>query len=264
MTKLNFTLTLDDACNLTATEITGYYDVSSNPFGFLPEANSDALTYGIYKLSYGYFLNVLLYNKFNVTPIIANSAEGFYKVPNSISSTYANNFTPTVYSLTSDGTYTFKRFFIISDTFYNANVSLFSGHDVYYTDGTTIFNVLSGIATPITVTAFINATLSNASIVELDNIFISTCKLNACYYKLMSVILDAKLENCPGAAYEKLVEQKDLIFMTLECIKYLKEDNALTQIEKLIEAVQNCCSVCSAKLSIPAGTTVSRGGCGCA
>lgn len=266
MTKLNYTVALDDYCNLTVTDTSGYYDSVNNPNGFLPETNTDTPAFGLYKLSQGYFLNVLLYNKYNVAPIITNSTEEFYHVPSSVSSTYANNFTPTIYALSADGTFTLKRIFIISDTYYASvvNSGIFAGHDIYYTDGTVISFVTSGVPAPVSISVFLNANTSNATVMELDTAFISTCKLNACYYKLMNIILDSKMFNCDDPALAKLVQSKDLIYMTLESIKYMQESNSITQIQKLIEAVDSCCSICSTKLvtqgSSSRGTT---GGCGC-
>lgn len=263
MTGLKVTLAIDDLCNLTVTENSGYYDVDTNPTGFLPESNIDAPTFGVYKLSQGYFINILLYNKYNTSPIVTNATEGFYTVTQPSSSTYANNFTPTVYALTSDGTYTLKRYFIMSDVYYNAVVgtSVFTGHDVYYTDGTSIYQVISGTPTIITVAIFLSANLANATVVDVDTSFISTCELNACYFKLMTTLLNTTLGSCPTAQTVKYTQAKDLIYMTLESIKYLQDNNAITQIQKLIEAVDGCCSICSS-LALQAGSYTS-GGCGC-
>ena len=265
MTTLKYTLAIDDSCNLTLVDTTGYYDVSTNTTGFLPEANTDSPVFGSYKLSQGYFINILLYNKFNVSPIISNATEGFYPVPQPSASTYADNFQDMIYALSLDGTYTMKRFFIISDVYYNAvkDSGIFTGHDVYYTDGTTITWVNGSTLVPTTIAVFLTSNLANATVLETDVSFISTCKLNSCYFKLMNIILDAKMNQCQGNDYDKLVQSKDLIYMTLETIKYMQDNNSLTQIQKLIEATDTCCSVCSGMLPLPGGSYVSRGGCGC-
>lgn len=276
MTKLNYTITLDDNCNLTVTDTSGYYDVDANPNGFLLEGDTDSPVFNTYKLSQGYFINVLLYNKFNVAPLIVNSSEGFASVTQPSADTYSDNFTPTVYNLTNDGTYTLKRFFIISDVYYAAVVDtgVFNSHDIYYTDGTTIMQVIDSTPNAVTVATFLAANLTNATVLELNTAFISTCKLNACYFKLMNVILDNAMNGCLDQAQNKLVESRDLIYMTLESIKYLQENNSITQIQKLIEAVDGCCSICSTKLIIPtggypqggwagSGAPARVGGCGC-
>lgn len=264
MTKLKYTTTLDDSCNLTVTDTSGFYDAGTNVTGFLPESDSGSPTFGVYKLSQGYFINVLLYNKYNTSPIVSNSTENFSIVGLPIDATYANNFTPTIYNLTNDGTYTLKRFFIISDVYYNAvhTTGVFNSKDVYYTDGTTITYISGSTPTPVTLAVFLASNLQNATLLETDLSFISTCKLNACYFKLMNIILDVNLNDCPGADYAKLIQSKDMIYMTLESIKYMQENNSITQIQKLIEAVDSCCSICSTSLPKPSWSS-GKGGCGC-
>jgi hypothetical protein len=259
MTALTISVTLDDVCNLTVTDTTGFYDPSTNVTGFLPEDNTDDVTFGVYKLSYGYFINVLLYNGYNVAPSILNTNETFSKAPNVVDSTYANNFTPSIYSLINDGTFTLKRYFIISDVFYGdqSGGSLFDSKTVFYTDGTTIFQVVSGTPTPITVSNFIVQSFANATVVEVDSLFISTCHINSCYYKLMSSILDSNLTACYDKSYSNIVADRDLLYMTLEVIKYLQDFNNLTQIQKLIETVDGCCDICTTL------TPSENGGCGC-
>jgi hypothetical protein len=265
MTKLKYTLAIDDSCNLTVTDTSGYYDAGTNPTGFLTESNTDSPQFNVYKLSSGYFLNILLYNKFNVAPIIANATEGFSAVTQPADATYSDNFTPTIYNLTNDGTYTLKRFFIISEDYYNSVVGtgVFNGHVVYYTDGTAISVITDGDPVTVTIAAFLAASMTNATVLETDTSFISTCKLNACYFKLMSILLDANINDCPSTGQDKIVQSKDLIYMTLESIKYLQESNSLTQIQKLIEAVDGCCSICSTKPVITSSSTTGKGGCGC-
>lgn len=262
MTALKTTITLDDTCGLTVTDISGYYDVDSNATGFLLESNTDDVTFGVYKLSYGYFINVILYNKYNSEPIITNTTEDFFAVAQPSNATYANNFTPTKYTLTKDGSYTIKRFFVISDDFYTAHADdgIFDEKIVYYTDGTSIYKVTDSVPTQITFSAFLDASFTTATVLEIDSILISTCILNSCYYKLMNVILDFNLNSCDQKYFTQYVKDRDLVYMTLEIIKYLQESNNITQIQKVIEAIEGCCSVCSSKVL---GIPVASGGCGC-
>lgn len=275
MTKLNFTVAVSTASVLTVTEATGYYDAGTNPNGFLLESDSSSVAFGVYKLSYGYFLNVLTYNKYNQAPIIQNTTEAFYKVPSPISTTYNENFTATNYTLPVDGTYTLKRIFIISDAFYAAHSSsdLFVGKTIYYTDGSTIFKVVSSVPVAVALKDFILADLTSATAISKDITFITNYYLSNCYFKVMATLLDMDVEGCDTALYDELTKTKDIIYMTLETIKYLKEVNNITQIQKLIEAVENCCGVCSSLPVVHSFSSTSCrdchptsqivGGCGC-
>jgi hypothetical protein len=272
MTTLQLTVAIDTACNLTVTDTTGYYNASTNIGGFLPETDVSALAAGIYKMSYGYFLNVVLYNKYNVAPIISNATESFFR-PTVFTAVYADTFTPTIYTLTLDGSYTIKRIFLISLAFYNANKagSLFTGKTIYYTDGINIFSVTAGVATQITVTVFLAADLTAFTGVIASSSFISTCFTNTCYFKIMSTLLAATKDEVDDKPNEllfrqrdlsaldnkKLIVTRDLLYMTLETIKYLKDFNNITQIQKLIESIDLCGALCGAVLK--SGPT----GCGC-
>ncbi len=253
MTKLKQTITLDDSCALTITDTSGFYDAGTNPFGFLPETNSDALALNIYKLSHGYFLNVLLYNRYANTPLISNPSDTSYIIASEDvdNNTYANNFIPSVYSLGKDGSYTINRYFIPSLEFYTANHtnSIYDGKDMFYMDNEIIYKIIDSTATPITVTAFINSPFSNSDVIYVSTTFISTCLTNACYFKVLSTILDINIGACEMTnKLNELVQLRDLIYMTLEVIKYLKDQNNITQVQKLIDALDICGGICATAL----------------
>lgn len=250
MTKIKTTIALDKACTLSVSDTTGFYDVTTNPNGFLPEANSDALTLNVYKLSHGYFLNILLYNKYATTPVISNPSDTFYKV-SVVDTTYANNFTTSAYSLILDGSYTLSRYFIPSLEFFTAHStnSIYNGVTMYYTDGTTIFKIIDSVATPITVTSFINADLSVSDCIVTSSTFISTCFTNTCYFKILSSIVDMNIGVCEQSLeLQTLLQSRDILYMTLEVIKYLTDINNLSQIQKLIEALDICGGICASTL----------------
>lgn len=260
MTKLKITITLDDTCGLSVTDTAGFYDVDTNPFGFLPEDNTDDLALNVYKLSHGYFLNVLLYNRYGLTPIIVNTYDTFFKVGD-VSSTYSDNFTSSVYTLTLDGSYSITRYFIPSLEFYTDNHTnaIYSGKTMYYSDGESIFKIIDGEAVAITITSFINADLSVSDYISVSSSFISTCHTNACYFKILSSLLDMNLGICdPSLQLQTLIISRDILYMTLETIKYLKDINNITQIQKLIEALDICGGICASTLQ-----TTSSINCGC-
>jgi hypothetical protein len=292
MTIITTTTALDTQCNLSSVDSTGFYNSSTNPTGFLTESDSSALALNLYKISNGYFLNILLLDKYASTPIITNPTEGLINIPTgSVNATYATNFPASTYPLIYDGTYTIKRFFIPSLAFYNANSanSIYNGITMYYSDGVSIYIIVNSIgtilvpsvATPTIVTPLVFATsdLSSSNVLSSNTQFISTCNMNNCYFRLLSTILEYNIgkrthrhdytdeyESNYGDSYldsyknskseddrryilKDLIGKRDILYMTFEAIKYLTSVNNITQIQKLIESIDVCGTLCGEVLS---------------
>ncbi len=265
MTTIKTSITLDDSCVLTVTDITGFYSNPSNVTGFLPEADSSSLAFNVYKISHGYFLNTILASKYNANPSVTNVGESLVQIPTgSVNPTYGSNFTPSSYTLSKDGTYNARRYFIPSLAFYNANHTnaIYNGKTMYYYDGTDIYKIISSVATKIALADFVLEDLTLANVLFTDNLFISLCKTNNCYFTIMSTLLDLDLSSCqPDVVIAKLTSDRDLVYMTLEVIKYLQDQNNLTQIQKVIEALDSCSLLCGG--SVKSTTRSASGGCGC-
>lgn len=266
MTTIKTTITLDDVCTLTVTDITGFYSSPSNLTGFLPEGDSSSLAFNVYKISHGYFLNTILASRYNLTPTIFNPTESLIHIDTgSVNPTYASNFTPTVYTLIKDGTYTARRYFIPSIEFYNANHtnSIYNGKTMYYYDGADIYKIISSVATKIILSDFVLEDLTDANVIYTDNAFISLCKNNNCYFTIMSTILDLTLIDCEDSnEFARLSSNRDLLYMSLEVIKYLQDQNNITQIQKLIESLDACALLCTTT-SKKTSSTNSNTNCGC-
>lgn len=263
MTKLKFTIALDDNCSLTLNDTSGFYDADTNINGFLTETNSDDLAFKVYKISHGYFLNVLLYNKYGSAPIVNNTQEIAYNIATDLvdNDTYSNNFTTSVYKSIKDSTYTINRYFIPSLQFYTDNHtnSIFNGKTMYYIDDNKIYKIINSEPTVITTSSFISEDLTNSICLSSSNSFISTCYINTCYFKILSTILDINIGVCSMTnKYNALVSMRDLLYMTLEIIKYLTDINNITQIQKLIEAIDVCGGLCASTSS-----TSNNTNCGC-
>lgn len=249
MTAIKTTVTLDSLCTLTVSDISGFYDSGTNVTGFLVETDVSAIALNKYKLSQGYFLNVLLYDKYSATATVSNPSETSITIATNVvdNTTYSNNFIASTYPLVKDGTYTLSRFFIPSVAFYNANHTnaIYTGKTMYYTDGTSIYQVITGTPTVITLATFLAASLTNSNCLVTSTTFISTCNMNACYFKTLSTILDINTGVCDKTLkYNELVQNRDLLYMSMEAIKYLEAQNSFTQVQKLIEVVTACNGIC--------------------
>ena len=286
MTTIVSTITQNTNCSLSILDTTGFNNGTTITTGFLPESDSSALALNTYKLSQGYFLNIIFYNKYAVTPIILNPIEPITNVV-SVDSTYSNNFTAKFYSLVLDGSYTVTRYFIPSLTFYTANSSnaIYTDITQFYTDGTTIYKVISGTPTAISISTFATTSLTNTNCISSNVSFLSTCYMNLCYFRLLSTITDhniglqhyrssdnyrqdygdtyydsyrnSRSEDDKRFIVEEFKEKRDIIYMTLEVIKYLQDVNNITQIQKLIESIDICGIICPPIIS----STSSNCGC---
>lgn len=242
-TKIKFNLTLGDSCNLTITDTTQYYQIQNNPTGFYAETEPSQ-PIDTYKLSQGYFKNVIVYNKYAQKPFIVNTNEIFKRII-SVDPIYDNNFVPDIYNLSQDGVFTIKRVFIISEEYYNAQKTTgrFDGRIIYYTDGTIIYIVDNGVATPTTMLDFISNDDAFIGIIGTVKI-VSTCFINTCYFNIINKLITDGLEVCSSNKSNDLIKQRDFLYMVLEAIKYLKEQGNTLQIQKIIEMTNTCGGIC--------------------
>jgi len=248
MTNIKFNVTIDNSCILSILDVTGYQP--DNLTGFI----SPSLTGAGYKLNEGYFQNIIQYNKHRYGPVIVNTTEPYTNV-DSPDIVYANNFTTQKYNLAQDGVYTINRVFVISKEIYDRDKTTdrFNGLVIYYSDGVDLYKVTNNVAAKTTIDLLLKDTYpSTASITAVK--IISTCFMNACYFKLMSLLLDSNTV-CDTDDYTSIRKERDLLFMVLECIKYLKEQGSIQEIEKLIEGIDACGGICSRVLP--------HGNCGC-
>lgn len=241
MTKLTIDVALDANANLTIKDTTGFTsDINLTGFsGTVPNSSLGQfpLTLGVtasneeYDLTDGYFINVLMYNKYNTNPVILDIA--YEKIEDVNYTDYNVNFVPKVYKLGQDGVYSFRRYFIISKEYYDAQGVKPIG-SIYY-DGTTLFKTITGeIPVAYLTTTFItdNPTVFTGIVVKSK--FVATAYLNACKFKLNTTILDS--DKCS----DSVRRDRDLIYMTIEVINYLKELNNTSEIQHVIESLNLC------------------------
>lgn len=251
MTKLKFNLVLGDDCALKTQDITGF--TTDNATGFYPESTV-TVPKDSYKITQGYFKTVVLYNKYGLSPIIVNPNEPFVQKI-TVDPDYQTNFPPTTYDLSQDGVFTIKRIFVISKTFYDAESTTgrFDGRVIFYSDGTRIFKVIDGVAVETTVLDFAYTTdLIVGMITNLK--IVSTCFINECYLNIINALIKGGLEVCSTDSSKGLKKQRDYLYMVLEAIKYYKEKNDTSEIQRIIESTNTCGGICK---------ELSTNDCGC-
>lgn len=250
MTNLKFTIALDNDAILKITDTTGFVNTDATGFALQDETN---IPIGSYKLSDGYFIDVITYNKYNAEPIIVLKSD--YVKVTQLSTTYASNFKVGVYKLTQDSIYTAMRIFIMTKEFYNAErlTGRFANKTVYYSDGTAAYKVVSGTPVKIELKDLINSSKLDTTILFTSNTFIGTVYMNMCYYRLMQLIIKDGYSACDQSSLR--VKEKDFLYMSLEVIKYLKSLGNITEIQKVIESMDLCGGLCK--------SLISNSNCGC-
>lgn len=254
MTKIKFTVSLSNNADLIITDTTGFFDATLNPEGYNPPGQLDANQYG---LDQGYFFNAVLYNGYNVEPTWLNIDEVLY-TPTTVNATYALNFSKMEYKLAQDGVFTVKRFFIISEALYNLNLAYYQTQPVvYYSNGTGIFKSTSGAAgVSILKSAFI---LEATEFVAVGGMvtsvkFVSTFFLSQCYFTLLNRLVDEQIVPFrPCDIDQALIISRDILYMTLEVIKNHKKLGNVVQIQKIIETLNACGSICKGILPVDCG-----------
>lgn len=236
MTNLNFSLGLDNDCDLS---------ITNTSTGFVPETVTN-VPFDSHKLSDGYFIDIITYDRYNCSPVIALTS-GFNRLS---SAPEPNN-----YRLVQDSTYTVYTMFVISDTFYeeNKNSARFAGKTIYVTDGIDAYLVSGDVKTRLTLGQLILADLVNSTVLTASQTFIATCHLNKCYQALMLSLLEEGCLTCNDN--NEKIKHRDLLHMTLEVIQYLKDLGNITEIQRVIESLDLCGGFCK--------SIVSKSNCGC-
>lgn len=242
MSKIKADLNFTSDCVLTIKDTSGFRS-DSNPDGFLrPE--DVVTTVNDFKLTDGYFVNVILYNKYVGEPYVMNAKESITKIVD-VQTEYQENFTDRTYHLEKDGVYTVKRLFVISKEYYLTNIGspLFTGKEVIYFDEEDYYYyrvTTNGLEKLTAVQLGLEFSSINVGLLNTYK-FVSTCNLNRCNYLLQKKFIETRSECDTSSSISK---ERDLIFMTLMVIAYLKDAGQLSEVQKLIESIDVCGLVC--------------------
>jgi len=251
MIKLKFNIALTEDCNLTITDTTGF--TTDNETGFIEE-DAEITPVGDYKLSDGYFLDVLTVNKYNDQPVVVLTGDYIHKNAEDVVPVYANNFTPSLYTLTEDSTFTINRYFIMSEEFYNQEVATdrFLDKLVYYTNGTDVYKVNSGDAVKVSSFDLFMQDQTDSTNLYTKLTFSSTCYIRKCYQYLIQLTL---AKGCKDCEVDKYKAQRDLLYMSLQAIQFLQDTGYTTEVQRIIESLNVCGSICR--------SVISTSNCGC-
>lgn len=86
------------------------------------------------------------------------------------------------------------------------------------------------------------------------------CNLKDCYLNYCNNIFNKKLTGCECDSMKQDIFSRDLIWMTINVITMLIEDNNYEQAETYLEKIQGCNGICS---NVDCSSSINQTSCGC-
>lgn len=97
------------------------------------------------------------------------------------------------------------------------------------------------------------------SVIRGDKSTFCMCYLNKCFYELSKNLLSSYCGKCLNKlnAPQQEIFNRDLIWMSMNVISYLIEDNKLVEAQRILESLQGCGNICKN------GPSKNSSNCGC-
>lgn len=132
---------------------------------------------------------------------------------------------------------------------------------VYYSDGSYLFKYVDGDFKAATIKEIINSNLEGTTASIIFKNYVSVCFLKKCYLSLCQQIFDSRgFSKCwnKNRVDEDLIFRRDLVWMTMNIIKYRVEFNQLAEAQRVIEQIGGCNGLCKSEFR-----RTPNHGCGC-
>lgn len=241
---LNITIDTDKNCRVVIKDNTEY----------LSETFSGT-SKGSFKYSETVSVAVLQHNKLNET-IIKNPTFGDH------SSSYLN------VPIEFDGWFTVNYIVLPNKEWFDREKAKTSGSAlglysiVYFSDGEYIYKYINGNTQEVTLSEILEINPINTTLSKINKDYISICFLQKCYINLCQQIFNERgFSPCwnKNTIDSELVYKRDLVWMAINVIKYLTSLNQLSEVERIIEQLNGCNSLCKSNTAY----TPNNSGCGC-
>lgn len=230
---LNINIKVNSNCSITVQDTTEY--LSEDFTGIV--ANK-------FKYSDTISIDVLYYNKLQ-TPYYSNLTYN----------NHTDSSTQTKISVDQDGWFTVIHIVLPSKEWFEkelkkeaSTLGLYT--IVYYSDGSNIYKYIDGESSKVDIKEVIEINNLNTPINRTQKDFVSICFLKKCYINLCQQIFsDRGFSKClqKNTIDNELVYKRDLLWMSLNVIKYLTENEQLYEVERIIETIQGCNGLCSSQ-----------------
>lgn len=273
-TELKIKITQDKDCSFLVEDVSDDCYLSPTRFGFHPEIPEEDydLPLNQYRRSWGYFVNVIYWNRYNNTYSVCE------QVKQSTTLVFEDGQTiedfVKQYSLNRDGWYTVYRLFILKKDVFESISDNYLGYTAIVQEADEQGNISLGMAEGWTIGEDI-IYRGISDITEVVQIFedqtsgyhvtgaqckeelVSTCYLKSCHDSLSKMILDQiinpclsgfktkqsknifgiKASSCEQFFNNPLFPKRDLLWLILTTIKIYTDDCDFCKAEKLIEEI---------------------------
>lgn len=229
--ELNINILTDNKCKLIIKDLSEY----------LPES-SDTTTKGKFKFSETISIDVLSHNK---------QQESVNK--SILYSAHETN-DPIQMPVTFDGWFTITHIVLPSKEWLDnelkkseaSSISLYSL--IYVSDGSNIYKYSSEQLQEVEIDELLEVNTVDTTISRVQKEYVSICYLRKCYINLCYQIFNNRgLAPCfeKSNVNSELVYKRDLLWMSLNVIKYLTQFNQLAEAERIIEKITGCNGLCT-------------------
>lgn len=241
--ELNINILTDNKCKLIIKDLSEY----------LPES-SDTITKGKFKFSETISIDVLSHNK---------QQESVNK--SILYSAHETN-DPRQMPVTFDGWFTITHIVLPSKEWLDnelkkseaSSIGLYSL--IYVSDGSNIYKYSSEQLQAVKIDELLEVNTVDTTISRVQKEYVSICYLRKCYINLCYQIFNNRgLAPCfeKNDVNSELVYKRDLLWMSLNVIKYLTQFNQLAEAERIIEKITGCNGLCTSH------NIQQTHGCGC-
>lgn len=248
--ELKIKVCTDDRCKIVVKDIT---EVGGS--GYLPESATTSVK-NRFKYSDTVSIFVLQHNKVEEselkTPI-------YYK--------HDDVMKPVVLNVSFDGWFNAFHVVLPSQEWFERELnkttgsSLFLYDVVYFSDGNYIFKYIDGKISSVELSEVLERNIEGTTISKIDKDYVSICFLKKCYISLCQQIFNGRgFNECwnKNNLDSELIYRRDLVWMSINVIKYLVQFNQLAEAQRIIETIGGCNGLCKTEFR-----QLTNHGCGC-
>lgn len=173
----------------------------------------------------------------------------------------------TTLEITSDGWYSLIHLVLPSQEWFNKELSKQEGsalglyNIVYFASNDKIYKYINENIYEVTLSEVLEINPINTTISKTSKDFVSICFLRKCYVNLCQQILNSRgFSSCwkDNKIDNELIYKRDLVWMSINVIKYLTECEQLAEVERILETINGCNGLCTSSNSFQRSN-----GCGC-
>lgn len=146
----------------------------------------------------------------------------------------------------------------------NLHGLLFAYKTVYFSDGQVIYKLTNNTSelqyTQVPLKEIIEVNTTDTTLDRTSSDYVAICYLQQCFISLCKQIFSNKnFSKCfTYSADNDLMYKRDLVWMTINVVKYLVEFNQLAEAERLINSIGGCNGLCKREFQ-----QFPNRGCGC-